>query len=404
MPSFHYKSVTAAGETLDGVMEATDRDTVIANLQASGNYPVRVERARSGGGREPRKWTFGQGVSQKQIGMFTQELATLLRAGLPLDRSLEILADTGANPKITELIAKVLEQIMAGKSFADALEDQSGAFTKIYVNTIRAGESSGSLDTVLERLADYMEKARELRETIVSAMIYPAILLAVAGLSLVLLLTQVVPQFSDMFAQAGSALPAPTQFVVSAADWLRESWWVLLLILLVGLVALDFALRTPSARIHLDRFTLALPLIGDLARKIEVARFTRTFGTLLGNGVNPVASLAIVKETMANLVLSGSITALAQRLKEGQGIAAPLEQTALFPKLAVQMIRVGEETGNLEPMLLKVADIYDKEVSQAVKRMLTLLEPMLILILGAMIAGIIISVLLAVLNVNDLAF
>lgn len=404
MASYHYKAITDSGETRDGLMEAVDRDSVISSLHAAGNYPVSVEPAAPPGGREARPWTLRRGVSQKYIGIFTRELATLLKAGLPLDRSLEILASTAPSPKISRLIGKVLEKIMAGKTFADALEAQDGVFTRIYVNTTRAGEAGGSLDAVLERLADYMEKSRELRDSVISALIYPAILLTVAALSLVLLLTQVVPQFSTLFAEAGSALPLPTQIVIAAGDWLENYWWVLVAGLLAGLVALDFVLRTPSAKIRLDRLMLKTPLAGDLIRKIEVARFARTLGTLLGNGVNFVAALLIVKETMANLVLAKSIDALSQGLKEGQGIAGPLAQGALFPKLAVQMIQVGEETGQLEPMLLKIADIYDKEVSVAVKRALTLLEPMLILLLGLLIAGIIISVLLAVLNVNELAF
>ncbi len=402
MPSFRYRAISDGGDTLDGLMEASDREAVIASLHAAGNLPVRVEPAL-GPAAAHRRFS-RHGISQKDVANLTRELATLLGAGLPLDRSLEILADTGAREKVNRLLARVLEKIMAGKSFADALEAQQGAFSKIYINMVRAGESSGSLEAVLERLADYMQKSRELRDSVISTMIYPAILLAFAGISLAILLTQVVPQFSILFEQAGAALPTSTRIVIAVSDWLIAYWWGLALGLLGALLALDFAIRNPRARIHLDRVILVLPLIGGLARKIEVARFARTFGTLLHNGVNPVAALAIVKDTMGNLILARGIDALSERLKEGQGIAGPLRQEGQFPTLAVQMIQVGEETGRLEAMLLKVADIYDQEVSLTIKRALALLEPLLILVLGLLIAGIIISVLLAVLNVNELAF
>ena len=404
MPQFQYTAISEAGEPVDGTMEATDSEAVIASLHAAGNYPVRV---RPVGLRDQVGWRWrglGSGISQRDTAIFTRELATLLGAGLPLDRSLEILTATGANPKTGRITGKVLEHIMAGKSLADALQEQGTVFSRVYVNTVRAGEASGSLHMVLERLADYLEKSRALRESIISATIYPAILLAVAVISLVLLLTQVVPQFRTLFDQAGAALPVPTQVVIALGDWLGAYWWVLLLATLAALVGLDFALKVPAARQWIDRLILHLPLFGGLVRKFEVARFARTFGTLLVNGVNPVTALSIVRETIANSVLAKGVAELARGLTEGRGIAVPLEQAGIFPALAVQMIRVGEETGALEAMLLKIADIYDDDVAATVKRALILLEPALILVLGLMIAGIIISVLLAVLNLNELAF
>jgi general secretion pathway protein F len=407
VPVFHYKAVDADGEVQEGDMEAADVQAVIERLQSSGHIPIRAEEVRAGkaaGGRFRLPELRRRGVSQRQVGIFTQELATLLRAGLPLDRALEILLDLAEDEQMAGMIARMQEAVRGGKSLSEALEAQQRVFSRFYVNMVRAGEAGGALDVVLGRLADYLTRSKELRDSVLSALIYPAILVSVAGLSVVILLTFVVPQFTQLFEDMGKALPLPTQIVVSLGDLFRAYWWALLLALGGVIWLIQRQLENPNTRYRWDKRLLRLPLFGDLIARLEVARFSRTLGTLLGNGVPLLTALSIVKETLSNRVLATGIEPVADQLKEGQGLAGPLMEAQLFPPLAVHMIKVGEETGHLEEMLLQVADIYDREVQTAVKRLLALLEPILILGLAVIIAAIIISILMAILSVNELAF
>jgi general secretion pathway protein F len=300
-------------------------------------------------------------------------------------------------------LERVQEKVRGGSSLADALEAQ-GAFSRFYLNMIRAGEAGGALEVVLKRLTEFLERSQALRETVTSALIYPIILLSVSALSVIILLTFVVPQFQQLFADAGRALPLATQIVIAVGDGFRHYWWVgaMLIVLLVAILRQQ--LSQPVSRARWDRWFLSLPLFGDFIAKVETARLSRTLGTLLGNGVSLLNALTIVRETLTNQVLATALGEVAEHVKTGRGLAEPLLEAGSFPKLAVQMIRVGEETGQLQEMLLQVADTYDGEVQTAVKRMLTLLEPALILGLGVIIAGIIMSILVAILSLNELAF
>ncbi len=287
---------------------------------------------------------------------------------------------------------------------ADALEKQSGIFSKFYLNMIRAGEAGGSLGEVLTRLSEYLERSRELKETVSTALIYPAILLIMSLASLFVMLTFVVPQFSEMFESAGKALPVSTQIVVGLAEWLQSYWWVLVLgvVLITGYMNLQMA--DPVKKKVWDGRFLKLPLAGTIILNKETANISRTLGTLLGNGVSILSALVIVRETVDNLVLAAAIQDTEEQLKQGKNMSDALLEKGIFPKMAMQMIKMGEETGRLEEMLLRVATIYDKQLRVAIARMLALLEPALIISLGLMIAGIIVSILLAILSVNDLAF
>lgn len=402
MPVFRYRALTDGGEVVEGEMEAVSGEAVATRLQTTRHFPIHVE-PRAGAPREARLGALIGRMSGRDLATFTRELATLLGAGLPLDRALEVVASAGAAPRVTQRTERMLARVRGGQTFAAALEAEPG-FPRLYPAMVRAGEASGSLDTVLTRLADYVDKARELRDTVITAMIYPAILVAVAVVSLVVLLTQVVPRFRELFADAGATLPLATRIVIAASDWLASFWWALLLGAAAGAVGLVLGLRVPALRLAWDRMLLAIPLIGGLMRKIEVARFARTLATLLANGVVMVTALAIVRETVGNSVIAVGVDRLIEGLKEGRGLAGPLAKAGLFPDMASHMIRVGEETGQLEAMLAKVAEAYDREVAVAIRRLLALLEPALILTLGLIIAGIIIAVLLAVLSVNELAF
>lgn len=404
MALYSYKAVNTAGETEEGVREAGDETQLIKALQSEGYIPIKVTSARA-------KSLFSLSsnnqnrLTQKEIGLFTSELATLLDSGLPLDKSLLVLMElTEDNERLTKLIAKVLEKVKSGSSLADALELQAGVFTKFYLNMIRAGEAGGGLGEVLSRLSEYLESSQELKDTVSTALIYPSILLGMSLVSVFIMLTFVVPQFSEMFASAGKALPVSTQIVVAAAEWLQSYWWVLLLFI-VGISSyMKYQLADPIRKKIWDGRFLKLPLFGQILLNKETANISRTLGTLLGNGVSIISALVIVRETVDNLVVAAAIADTEEQLKQGRHMSDVLLEKGLFPKMAMQMIKMGEETGRLEEMLLRVATIYDKQLRVAISRMLALLEPALIITLGLVIAGIIVSILLAILSVNDLAF
>lgn len=403
---FHYKAVSADGKALEGEMEARAQGMAVERLQAMGYIPIRVEEARSDGKGNAAsfRWFRSSRIGPSEIGVFTRAIATLLHAGLPLDRAMEILVELSENDQVRRLLMQVRDDVRGGASLSAAMEAQKGVFSRFYLNMVRAGEAGGALGPVLMRIAEFMERAKTLKETVSSAMIYPAILVAVAVSSVMLLLVFVVPQFSVMFEQSGKTLPLSTQVVISAGNFLRHDWWALLLAAVAVYALMQQQMRNPASRYRWDGWFLRLPLVGDLVAKMEVARFSRSLGTLLGNGVTLLNALFIIKETLGNSVMAEGLDRVATRLKAGQGLGKPMKETDLFPKLAVHMVMVGEETGQLEEMLLRVADVYDSEVQTAVKRMLGLMEPALILGLGLLIGGIIMSILLAILSVNDLAF
>ena len=405
MPLYFYKAVNRDGETEEAEREAANETALLLALQQEGLLPIKITPASS----KSFAWlSFGRkksGISRKDVTLFTHELLTLLQSGLPLDRALVVLLElTESQPPMNAMVGKVLEAVKGGAQFSDALEQQTGVFSRFYLNLIRAGEAGGALEQVLERLADYLERSQELRETVSTAMIYPAILLTMSAASLLLLLTFVVPQFTEMFESAGKELPVPTQIVVGVAQALKDYWWALPLIVIGITSYFRYQMADRERRYKWDRRWIHLPLVGDLIKKITVANFSRTLATLLGNGVTLLTALTIVKDTVSNLVVAEKIDLAVESLTQGGGLTGPLIESGLFPTLAIQMIKLGEDSGHLDQMLDRVATTYDKEVKTAVQRMLALLEPALIVGLGIMIAGIIISILMAILSVNDLAF
>jgi len=406
MPRYRYEAVDSAGEVLRDAIEAPSAEAAVEHLRDRGLLPLAVSEARGGllgGGWGQPLFSKSRALSRKTVLLLTQQLGNLLHAGMPLDRALTILIGVSDDQQAKALLERVQERVRGGSNLADALEMQ-GAFSRFYLNMIRAGEVGGALDVVLKRLTDFLERSQALRETVTSALIYPMILLSVSALSVIILLTFVVPQFQRLFADAGKALPLATQIVIALGDGLRHYGWVgaIGVVLLVALLRQQMS--RPASRARWDRWFLRLPLFGDLIAKLETARLSRTLGTLLGNGVSLLNALTIVRETLSNQVLAAALGEVAEHVKTGRGLADPLLEAGDFPKLAVQMIRVGEETGQLQEMLLQVADTYDGEVQTAVKRLLTLLEPALILGLGVVIAGIIMSILVAILSLNELAF
>jgi len=401
MAMFQYKAVGRDGDAQSGELEARDEAAAVERLHALGFIPMRIEPLvavpESGGGLFSRRR-----IGQDQVGALTRELATLLRSGLPLDRAVEILISLAQSPQMQTLLTRVRDDVRGGAALSKALEAHPGAFSRFYVGMVRAGEAGGALGSVLARIGEFMERSQELKETVKSALIYPSILVLASVTSVMLLLIFVVPQFSQMFEQSGKALPLATQIVIRAGDLLRYYWWVILLGLFAVYRYFTWQMGRPESKFIWDGRVLRLPLAGDLLTKIEVARFARTLGTLLANGIPLLAALAIVKETVGNSVIAAGLEAAREQLKAGQGLSRPLMAQGIFPQLAVHMVGVGEETGHLDEMLTRVADVYDREVSLSVKRMLALLEPVMILGLGLVIGGIILSILMAILKVNSL--
>ena len=403
MAQFRYKAATNAGEISEGEIEARDESAALARLQSFGLIPIRIVKDSAATGGPSRASLFSRKrVTQDQLGALTTELATLLRSGLPLDRALEILISLSPSPHLQTLLTRIRDEVRGGAALSKAMESHPAVFSRFYVGMIRAGEAGGALGTVLARIAEFMERSKELKETVASALIYPSILVLASVTSVLLLLVFVVPQFSQMFEQSGKALPLATEIVIQAGSLLRQYWWCLPLGAFLVWRYFAWQMSRPASKAAWDARFLHLPLAGDLLTKIEVARFARTLGTLVNNGIPLLPALGVVKDTVGNSVIAHGLESARDQLQAGQGLSKPLLATGIFPPLAVHMIGVGEETGQLHEMLVRIADVYDREVSLAVKRMLALLEPVLILGLGLVIGGIIISILLAILKVNSL--
>lgn len=408
MPTYSYKAVTPAGLSKEGILEAAGENQVVESLHAQGLIPVKIQVGKAigaGSNTSSSKQSSGlfasRKVSQEDIMALTQQMSSMLKAGLPLDRALGILLEITDKPPVQELVQGIQSNVRSGKRFADALE-ASGKFSRFYINMVRAGEAGGSIDDALARLVDYLTRSKELRGTVISALIYPAILAFVAIVSIIALLTFVVPQFAQMFSDMGAELPTITKIVMGTANTLQHYWWAVLGGFLLVLLLLQYVLTNETARTGLDRSMLRWPLVGNLVGKIETARFSRSLGTLLHNGVPLLGALKIAKNTVGNRVMASAVDESADSLKQGESLTRTLLGKGVFPPYALHMLRVGEETGRMEEMLREVADIYDDEVKTSVKQMLALLEPVLILIMAVAILVIIGSVLLPMINMADL--
>lgn len=411
MPIYRYRAVSAAGEVAVGELDAANEGEIVERLRDQGLMPMQIAHATAAAAAHAATARPGKGrrslfqsktVTSDQLLALTRELATLLQAGLPLDRALEILIGLAPTPPVATLLQGIRDDVRGGKALSQALDARREIFSRFYINIVRAGEAGGALGVVLQRLTDTMERNKELRETVKSALIYPVILIGVAVASVMILLIYVVPQFQQTFAQAGKALPLPTLAVIFVGTFLKKWWWALVAAVALAVAWFRRKLGQAAFRGRFDARMLALPLVGDLVAKVEVARFARTLATLLGNGVTLLAGLSIVKETMGNAVLGASLDGVTARLREGRGFGRPLAETGHWPKLATQMILVGEESGRLEEMLGRVADVYDREVQVAIKRFLAILEPALILGLAVLIGGIVFSILLGVMGMSEL--
>ena len=404
MAEYLYKATTLSGQTVEGSMDGKDEETIVQNLHQLGYIPIRVI-ATYEKGTGPRLPSFlTQRVGVKNLLIFTQEFSTLVSAGLPIDRSLNILGSLTENERLKETVKDVLKRIEGGSSLAEALGNHPRIFPKLYINMVKAGESGGFLETILSRLAQYLQSTKEVREYLISVMIYPLILTIVSGISIAILVTFVIPRFARIFSDMGQAIPLPTQIILSFSRLVTGYWWAGLGIVVLVYLGLKMYTQDEERKFRWDRFKLRWIAIGDLIKKVEVARFSRTLGTLLQSGVSILPAFTLVKEISQNRAISRSIAYVHDRLREGKGISKSLEETDVFPPLAIHMIGVGEETGRLNEMLIKVAETYEENVQNTVKRFVSLLEPLIILIMGTVVGFIVLSMLLAIFSINEIPF
>jgi general secretion pathway protein F len=402
MPHFSYKAIGRDGKPRDGTVEADGLELASRQLRAQGLTLLKLEAGTAAAAGSGGK-AGGKPPGRQEILSMTNELAVLLRAGLPLDRALKVLIDMAAQPGMSQLLNDLLTGVKGGKSLSQALQPYESVFGTFYINMVRSGEASGHLSEVLNRLVEYLENAKANRDTVISALIYPAILAVVAVLSIVVMLGFVVPQFETLFEDMGDALPPLTQMVISGADFIKSYGWVLLIIL-VGLgVYLRSWAATEQGRVSLDQRMLKMPLAGGIIFEFEVSKFARTVGTLIGNGVALLQAISIAIDTVDNRVIKEALGVLPPAVKAGKRMSVALEETEMFTPMVIQMIRVGEESGSLDQMMLELAKVFDDHVQSGVKRGLALLEPLLILGMGFIIAVIIIAILMGILSVNDLA-
>jgi general secretion pathway protein F len=402
MPVFEYKAVSPTGETVQGTMEAGNMELVISRLQEAGNVPLQAREAGKGGFSLDAFRFSKRGMSAREIGQFTQQLSTLLGAGLPLDRSLQVLLELSENDRITRTVSDIRDRVREGGSLSEALEAQHGIFSRLFVNMVTAGEIGGTLDNTLERLSDYLERSKELKDSVVSAMIYPILLIVLAAGSLILLLVYVIPQFTPIFEELGGDLPFITKMVLAVGGVLQNFWWGLIGLTFIVVIWFRNMLGDPPRRLVWDSRVLKMRWVGDLMAKIETARLSRTLGTLLVNGVPLLSALSIARNVVGNTVMKQDVQDTTREVKTGGGLARNLDREGRFPRLALQMISVGEETGKLDEMLLKVSDTYDKEVRNTIDRLLSVFTPVVTLLLAVMIGTIVLSVLMAILSINEL--
>lgn len=407
MPRFRYRAIGPAGEAASGVLEAPDRAALLDQLRGMGLLPVEAEEGEAAAPpwwkREIRLGGGARTASGKGLGHAVQELAILLDAGLPLDRSLAILAGQREHRALRPALVEVLDQVRGGVALAEAMRDHPAVFPPVAIALVEAGEAAGALNTTLARLAEMLLRAEQLREQLSSALIYPILLLMAAVGSVLLLLTVVVPQFETFFEGSRVALPTATVIVLAASRAIREDGALILLLLIGGVVALRMALRRPGAQRRLDAALLRAPLIGTLLARIETARFARTLGTLVESGVPLAGALPIARRTFANAAMAEAVDTATQSLKEGEGLAGPLEATGLLPPIAVTFLRTGEETGRLGEMLTRLADALDRDIQKTTARFLALLVPVITILLGILVATVVGAILTAMLSINELA-
>ncbi len=406
MPVYEYSALDKAGKKVKGIIDADSLTAARNKIRQAGNFPVDIMEtvpvARKKTGRKIPVIQVGQRIRHQDVSIATRQLATLLGAGIPLVPALGGLIEQTTNQTFKKIIAQIKDAVNEGNSLTSALSDHPRLFSRIYVNMVKSGEASGSLDVVLEQLADFGETQQAMKSRIRAALIYPAFMALVGTIVLFLLITFIVPSITQVFDDTQHALPLPTSILISLSGFLANYWWAIIIILIGMLVALRFAVRQPQGKMIWDRLKLTLPLFGDLNMKIAAARMGRTLGSLLSSGVPLITALHIVKNIFNNVLLAEVIDDATEELEKGRSLSNVLKKSRWFMPMVVQMIAVGEQSGALEKMLNKVADSYEKEVETKIMALTSLIEPVMILVMGVLVSFIVVSILLPIFEMNQL--
>jgi general secretion pathway protein F len=401
MSTFYFRAVASDGKLRTGSLTAENDKSVTRELRKQGLTPIYVGISQKKS-FELKLPAFARS-HRRDVLFFTQELSTLLNAGIPVDRALSITGELTERAKFRFIVLDILRVLKGGKSLADSLSTHPDYFSDLFVNMVRAGEASGSLASVFERLSEFEKSRDELRNYIVSSMIYPALLAAVGVSSIIVLLTFVVPKFASVFEESHVKIPTPTLVMLEVSKMVTAYWWIAVGALLLAGVSLRIYVRTVPGRLWWDTIRLKIPLLGIALRKAETARFARSMATLVANSVPLVQSIGIAGAILNNRMIAGALGDVAQGVKRGEGIAAPVRKAAVFPPLAAHLLTVGEETGRLDQMFARMAEIYETDTRVAIKRFTTIFEPMVILVMGVMVGALILSMLLAITSINDMA-
>jgi general secretion pathway protein F len=400
--TFFFRAVGSDGKVRTGSLSGENDKLIARELRKQGLTPIYVGVAPRSTAIEVKLPSFG-GKKRRDVLFFTQELSTLLNAGVPLDRALSITGELTERPQFRFVVLDVLRVLKSGRSLADSLATHPAYFTDLYINMVRAGEASGSLAVIFERLAEFERSRDELRNYIISSMMYPALLAAVGLGSILVLLYFVVPRFASAFADSHMKIPVPTMIMLQASEIVRAYGWFAAAAAAIGAIALRAYVQTAPGRLWWDRFRLRIPLLGDALRKAETARFARAMATLVANTVPLVQSIGVAAATLSNRTISGALAGVAQGVKRGEGIAGPVRRAGVFPPLAAHLLTVGEETGRLDQMFARMADIYENDTRASIKRFTSVFEPVVILVMGVMVGALILSMLLAITSINDVA-
>jgi type IV pilus assembly protein PilC len=396
MPVFEYTARNAStGQIMKGTLDVPSRDDVVKHIKQQKMIVVNVREQPKTGLKRPK------GIKTRDLVIFTRQFATMINAGLPLVQSLDILARQTENKSLADVTRQVVFDVESGHTLADAFSKHPKAFPELYVNMVAAGEAGGILDTILLRLAGFLEKSDALMRKVKGAMVYPGVIMSVAGIAIAVLLIFVIPTFQTMFASVGMELPLPTRIVIGMSDFLINYWWALILIVAGAVWAVRQYYKTPGGQLRIDQMLLNAPVLGDLLRKSAVSRFTRTLGTLISSGVSILDGLEITAKTAGNRVIHDAVMASRNSIAGGETISAPLEKSKVFPPMVISMIAVGEQTGGLDEMLSKIADFYDEEVDVAVSALLSLMEPMMIVILGVIVGGMVVAMYLPIFDMMN---
>ncbi|HMP74013.1 MAG TPA: type II secretion system F family protein [Kiritimatiellia bacterium] len=418
MPKFTYIALDARGQETRGEMEAENQTAALSKIREKGMFPTSVSEVaagRSGAATKKGKGGKSGGALKKEIKMprlfasvkpkelmvFTRQLATLVDAGLPLVRCLQVLERQEKNPLLKDALTGMADSIQSGSTFAEALAQNPKIFNKLYINMAKAGEVGGVLDQVLIRLAEFMEKAQKIKNKVVSAMVYPLVVMILAFVIVTFLMVVIIPKFQDIFAELlqGQPLPALTLFVMNISNTMTTQLPAVIVGVILLIIGLKFAAKTKAGSLLLDRLKLNAPVFGTLVRKTVIGRFSRTLGTLMSSGVPVLQALNIVRDTSGNEVIAKAVNSIHDAVKEGENMAPPIEATGVFPPMVVSMVQVGEETGELPEMLMKVADNYDDEVDNAVAGLTSVIEPLLIVFLAIVVGAIVIALFLPLISI-----